>query len=81
MYYCFSYSKKIIIITDVAISGSQTTKAFEYYMREHSNIESLIEFNNLKNGKPKSPKEERYFLFSNIEESTSFKEKIQNVKK
>jgi len=69
--------KKIIIITDVAISGSQTTKAFEYYMREHSNIESLIEFNNVKNGKPKSPKEERYFLFSNIEESTSFREKIQ----
>lgn len=69
--------KKIIIITDIAISGSQTTKAFEYYMSEHIDIQSLVEFNNAKNGKSKSPKEERYFLFSNVEESIIFKEKIK----
>lgn len=70
--------KKIIIITDIAISGSQTLKAFEYYMSEQTDVESLIEFNNVKNGKSKSPKEERYFLFSNLEESITFIEKIKN---
>ncbi len=66
--------KKLIIVTDVSISGSQTKKAFDYYLKSDYEDESkLIEFNeNRPDSDKKSPKEERYFLFNTIEKCKKF---------
>ena len=70
--------KKLIIITDVAISGSQTKKAFDYYLK--SNYEDETQLNTF-NETPlapnkKSPKEERYHLFNTIEKCKKFQSNL-----
>jgi len=70
--------KKIIVLTDVAISGSQTKKAFDYYMTEQNDNDALINFNKNKIGDSKSPMDERYFLYGDINESANFQNNIRN---
>ncbi len=71
--------KKLIIITDVSISGSQTKKAFDYYLKSDYEDESkLIEFNETKaNYDKKSPNEERYFLFDKLEKCKKFQANLR----
>ncbi|SIS84640.1 Reverse transcriptase (RNA-dependent DNA polymerase) [Kaistella chaponensis] len=74
--------KELVIITDVAISGSQTKKAFDYYLKsDHKDKDQLLEFNETKPGKRKSPKEEKYFLFTTLEKCEKFKSNISQFEK
>lgn len=72
-------SKKLIIISDIFISGSQTKKALEYYLKtDHKDEVSLIQFNDHKPSKnSRSPIEERYFTFNSLEKSNFFLENFK----
>jgi hypothetical protein len=73
--------KKLIIITDISISGNQIEKAFKYYTKHFESDEDLRKFNGRKeNENNKTPIEERYFTFNNVEESDQFRNNLENIK-
>lgn len=69
--------KKIVFVTDIALSGSQTIKAFNYYRKSHDSNELLREYNNAQISS-KSPKKERYFLFDDIDKISIFNDNLNN---
>lgn len=74
-------SKKLVIVTDISISGNQLNKAFEYYKRQFQSDSEINIYNSEKVfGKSKTPIEERYFIFNNLIESTRFRHNLQNIK-
>ncbi|MFV8361438.1 reverse transcriptase domain-containing protein [Flavobacterium sp. LS1P3] len=72
--------KELVIVTDISISGSQLIKAFRYYNHPFTTDEEIISFNRTKSHpKSKSPSDERYFTFNDINESDQFKKNIANI--
>lgn len=68
--------KKLIIISDISISGTQTRKALKYYTNQFQTDEEINEFRL----SGKTPKEERYYTFSNLTESKQFRNNLENFK-
>ncbi|RXM39628.1 hypothetical protein BOQ62_10675 [Chryseobacterium sp. CH21] len=62
-------------MTDIALSGTQTIKAFNYYRKSHDSNELLREYNNAQINS-KSPKKERYFLFDDIDKISMFNDNL-----
>ncbi|MFC6858918.1 reverse transcriptase domain-containing protein [Zunongwangia atlantica] len=71
--------KKLIIVTDICITGGQTSKALKFYISygEYEGDNQLIEID----GKSVDYKKERYFKYNDKSESTRFKENFKKFKK
>lgn len=74
-------SKKIVIVTDISISGGQLKKAIDYYIKKFESDSELIDYNSSKIGeRGKSPIEERYFTFSSASDSKIFQGNLEKVR-
>jgi|GEM_PF-3110748 len=71
--------KKLVIVTDLSISGGQFLKAWEYYNKPHNIGDDINDYNNTRI-KSKTPQQERYFCFDTIGESQRFRENILGFK-
>ncbi|SIS60302.1 Reverse transcriptase (RNA-dependent DNA polymerase) [Chryseobacterium shigense] len=74
--------EKIVFITDISLTGSQTKKALSYYFKtDYENNDSLNDYFNNKGEEGKnSPKEEKYFSFANLDSCKNFYNNIIKCK-
>lgn len=69
--------KKLVIVTDLSISGGQFHTAWKYYNQSHEIGDDINNYNNTRlHSKSTTPEQERYFCFDTIEESQRFRENI-----
>jgi len=76
-------SKELVIISDVSVSGDQFEKAIKnYYFKEFIDNEDLNSYYLAKkDGRKKSPSEEKYYNFIDKEKSEMFKYNFRNFEK
>ncbi|AZB00307.1 hypothetical protein EG359_12060 [Chryseobacterium joostei] len=74
--------ENIVFLTDISLTGYQTIKALEYYLKNdyESNDDLNFYFTHKEDGK-KSPQEERYFSFSNLDSCKNLHNNIFNCQK
>ncbi|MDE5469909.1 hypothetical protein KRE31_00350 [Elizabethkingia meningoseptica] len=71
--------ENIIFVTDISLTGYQTIKALEYYLKnDYQNNDDLNSYFTSKEGNRKSPQEERYFKFSNVDSCKNFYNNISH---